>query len=168
MKSTTLLLAMIVFLTTANELQAEGGKSESRFLGTWRLVTTEATYRNGTKGPHPTLGPHGKAYLIYTPDHHMCAVLMNPGRPNWNSSSAATEPEAKSAVDGFYAYCGTFEVHEEEHYVVHNLEVALTPNDVGEHWRRSFRFSGDRLILRPMESNGDDIVDVTLTWERVH
>jgi hypothetical protein len=163
--STSSLLTVLMMFTTET-VTTQGTTPDSRFVGTWRLVSTQATFKDGTKGPIPYLGPRGKAYLIYTPDQHMCAVLMNPQRPLWSSAATPTEKEAKAAVDGFYAYCGTFEIQEKENIVVHRLEVALTPNDVGERWRRVYRFEGDTLILRPLEPD-PAFTGGALTWERV-
>ena len=100
---------------------------ESRFVGTWRLVSTEAMAADGTKGPIALLGGRGRAYLIYTPDRHVCAILMNPQRALWSSSMPSAN-EAKLALEGFYAYCGTFEVNAEDGYVTHHLEIASTPS----------------------------------------
>lgn len=165
MKSFTssLILALLCSATTA---VSHTPVADGRLLGTWRLVSTKATFVDGTKGPIPWLGQHGKAYLIYTPDQHMCVVPMNPERPMWNSASTATEREAKSALDGFYAYCGTFDVNDKEALVTHHAEIALAPNDVGGAWDRRFRFEGDRLILQPVEADASFASD-SLTWERV-
>lgn len=167
MKSFTSSLTLaLAFLCSEQTAVAQTPVADGRLVGTWRLVSTEATFKDGTKGPIPWLGPHGKAYLVYTPDRHMCVVLMNPERPMWSSSSTATEREAKSAVDGFYAYCGAFEVNDKEALVTHHAEIALTPNDVGEAWKRRFRFEGNRLILQPVEAD-PSFTSGSLTWERV-
>lgn len=159
--SLTLVLALGL-LCHADPAGAQTSGLDSRLAGTWRLVSTEATLPDGTKGPIPWLGPQGKAYLIYTADRHMCVALMNPQRPMWSSSDTPSEKEAKSAVDGFYAYCSAVEVNDKEAIVTHHVEIALAPNDVGEAFKRRFRFEGNRLILQPMEESG-----TSLTWERV-
>lgn len=166
MRVTVLPLLLTLVLSGTRIITAQTPAPDSRFAGTWRLVSTEATFKDGTKGPIPYLGPEGKAYLIYTPDRHMCAVLMNPRRPMWSSSSTPTEKEAKIAVDGFYSYCGTFEVNSKEDVVTHHVEIALTPNDVGQDWKRLFKFEGDRLILRPLEAD-PSFTSGSLTWARV-
>ena len=74
--------------------------------------------------------------------------------------------EAKLALEGFYAYCGTFEVNAEDGYVTHHLEIASTPNDVGRNLRRRFDFEGERLTLRPTETDSS-FTGGSLTWERV-
>lgn len=165
MKSGTSSLTLALWCSVQTAV-AQTPVADGRLVGTWRLVSTEVTFKDGTKGPIPYLGPHAKAYLVYTPDRHMCVVLMNPERPMWSSSSTATEREAKSAVDGFSAYCGTFEVNDQEALVTHHAEVALTPNDVGGAWKRRFRFEGNRLILQPVEVD-PPFTSRSLTWERV-
>lgn len=160
----SLLLALVVGST--QPATANPPAPDSLFVGTWRLVSTEITSKDGTKGPMALLGSQGQAYLIYTPDHHMCAVLMNPQRSMWSSRVTPTEKDAKNAVDGFYAYCGTFKVNTEEGSVTHHLELALSPNDVGQDLKRSYTFQGDRLILRPVETDSA-FSGGSLTWERV-
>jgi len=167
MKSVTSSFALATaLLCSVQTAVAQKQDADDRLVGTWRLVSTEVTYNNGTKGPIPYLGPNGKAYLVYTPDRHMCVALMNPDRPMWSSPSTVTEREAKSTVDGFSAYCGTFEVNAAEALVTHHAEIALTPNDVGGAWKRRFHFEGNQLILEPVELD-PPITSRSLTWERV-
>lgn len=166
MSLTFLSLALALIVGSPQAGTAKSPPLHSRFVGTWRLVSTETMSKDGTKGPIAFLGSQGQAYLIYTPDRHVCAVLMNPQRPMWSSRSTPTEKDAKDAVDGFYAYCGTFEVNAEGRFVTHHLELALSPNDVGRDWKRGFEFQRDRLILRPMETDSTFTAG-SLTWERV-
>ena len=98
MRLSTSSLLIVLMLFATETVTTQGTTPDSRFVGTWRLVSTQATFKDGTKGPIPYLGPQGKAYLIYTPDHHMCAVLMNPQRPLWSSAATPTEKEAKAAM----------------------------------------------------------------------
>ena len=45
--------------------------------------------------------------------------------------------------------------------MTHHVEGGLSPNMVGSDLKRSYEFSGNRLILKPVGQTG------VLTWERV-
>lgn len=134
-------------------------------IGTWRLVSTEQRMADGTVRPSPTYGPRGTGYLIYSADGRMCAMLMDPDRPRWKADDPTVE-ELRAGFDHFVSYCGRFEVHEEDGYVVHHVEMDLVPNNVGTELRRSVLLKGKTLKLRPAESRAG-ILEYTLTWERV-
>jgi hypothetical protein len=40
----------------------------SQIVGTWKLVSTEETMKNGTSRPFASFGPHAKGFLIYQRD----------------------------------------------------------------------------------------------------
>lgn len=166
-------LAVILCLTAhVGLLAAKEDKKEtaqSKFVGTWRLVSIAAQYPDGRILPDPDLGPGAKGYLMYDSSGHMCAQLMNPNRFDWRDADNATPQEAKSGVDGFVAYCGTYEVRENESVVIHHRELGLVPNSVGTSVARRFRFDGNRLILRALgKTHSGQQVGFTLTWERAN
>jgi len=117
----------------------------SRFLGTWKLVSTEDKLKDGTVRPHQGFGPHGTGYLMYEPDGHMCAVMTNPDRPRWDAPPTAAQKVA--AMDGLAAYCGRFEIDEP----------------------RAYRFEGNRLIFSSQATREDkpDVVRWSVVWEKV-
>jgi hypothetical protein len=77
--------------------------------------TSQPTLKNGKKAFDPALGPHGTGFLIYSPDGHLCAELMNPDRPAWNNNAQPTDKEKVFVFDGFFAYCGRYEIDAERH-----------------------------------------------------
>jgi Lipocalin-like domain len=113
--------------------------ARERFVGTWELVSTEYRYTDGTRRPYPDVGPHGKGYLMYGRDGRLCAQLMNPDRPAWKEAGHATEAEKISAFDGFFAYCGKYEVDEAKHVMIHLPEVASWPGLIGSKQPRPYR-----------------------------
>lgn len=66
----------------------------ARIVGTWALVSTEEHMADGSKRPYLDVGAHGKGYLIYTADGHMCAAGMNPDRPAWLDVNHPTREES--------------------------------------------------------------------------
>ena len=68
---------------------------------------------------------------MYTADGHMCAAGMNPDRPAWHDVDKPTETEKLRAMEGFFGYCGRYEIDTVNHAIYHYPEVALDPNFVG-------------------------------------
>src|SRR5271165_5829518 len=60
--------------------------------------------------PDDRFGPHARGYIMYEPDGHMCAEIMNPDRPAWKNPDKPTEEEKIAAFDGLIAYCGTYKL----------------------------------------------------------
>jgi hypothetical protein len=79
---------------------------------------------------------------------------------------AGTPNEKATAFDGYIAYGGTYTVNEPEHVVIHHVEVSMYPNWVGSDQRRTFAFSGGRLLLRAIDASGGPGTDARLVWER--
>jgi len=140
-----------------------------RFLGTWELVSTEYRYTDGTRRPYPDVGPHGKGYLMYALDGRMCAQLMNPDRPAWKEAGHPTDAEKISAFDGFFAYCGKYEVDEAKHVMTHLPDVASWPGFVGSKQPRPYAFSDSRdlLMFSGKERDEPGAESYSITWRKV-
>ena len=73
---------------------------------------------------------------------------------------------------GYGAYYGTYEVKEDQKLVIHHLEGALFPNEIGADNIRYYEFMGDRVRLiipdivngkvQPKSPNARSLV-----WERL-
>lgn len=99
---------------------------------------------------------------------HMCVTLASPNAPQWADPAKPTDAERVLTHKAMEAYCGTHEVHEKEHQVIHRPELAEWPHYIGSDQVRNFRFEGDRLILSLEETipNGG-FRRSRITWERV-
>jgi len=80
----------------------------------------------------------------------------------------STSAEAKSALDTYEAYFGTYEVDEARGTVTHHVEGSLLPNWTGSDQLRCYELSDDFLILSTAEIpySGTTLVG-RLTWKRV-
>jgi Lipocalin-like domain len=138
-----------------------------KFIGTWELVTSEFRTRDD-KITYP-LGEKAVGILMYDGGGRFAAQLMRPDRPKFASGDmrGSTPEEAKTAVDGYVAYFGTYQVDEKRGTVVHHVEASLFPNWLGQDQVRFFEFAADLLTLRtpPMLSGGQEITGV-LVWKR--
>lgn len=143
-----------------------------RIVGTWKLVSTEETLKDGTTRPFPAFGPHAEGFLMYQRDGYMCAVLSNPDRVQWaNRSHAttayATREEKAAAADGTFSYCGRYEIDVEQETIVHLPQVASDPGYVGSRQIRPYRFEGQRLIFSDVEQEDLAVARWKIVWEKV-
>lgn len=167
---TTLLGAVLAASVATSVVQGQEGLSDeaamARLVGVWTLVHWEETLKDGSTRGHPVTDGR----IIYTDIGQMCAVVMDPKRPKWQSPSPTPE-EALAGMDSgvFYAYCASAEVHADEGYALHHVFIDKIPNNVGVVRKRWFEFLGpDRIQLRidPAELR-DPVVKSELIWERV-
>jgi Lipocalin-like domain len=163
----TIALVLIACLLSCGAwAQASEVKIKQRLVGTWKVVGSQRMLKNGQKAFDPALGPHGVGFLIYSADGHMCAELMNPDRPSWKNPQP-TDPEKVSAYDGFFGYCGRYEIDGQNHLLVHLPEVSLRPTYVGTRQVRPFRFEGARLIFADKSSDDPQVESWEVVWEKV-
>src|SRR5262249_40233647 len=136
-----------------------------QFVGIWRLASWPQRLADGTTRQNRL----SVGYIIYTDTNHMCYVNMDPNRPKWKSERAPTEAEAMSGIMGFSAYCATVEIHANEGFVIHHVEIERSPNRIGIVRKRWFKFDGpNRVSLRiDTPELTPPVVESTLIWERV-
>jgi Lipocalin-like domain len=147
---------------------ADHASIRSQLVGTWELVSTEVRLRDGSTRSYPDTGPHGKGFLIYTADGHMCAQLMNPERPKWKDESPPTDDEKVSAFDGFSSYCGEYDVDESRSVVYHSPKTAWKPGWVGTKQRRPFTLRGDLLTFADKIANEPGVESYVIVWRKLH
>lgn len=174
----TKMLGALLLVVTSTGLLAQNHASTpakqedtsvaSRLRGTWRLVSYGTILPDGTLEPVPGFGPHPIGYLMYDATAHMCVSLANPDHPRWANPQKPTDAEKLHSYDVMFAYCGTYEVQEEKHRIVHRPEMASLPHFVGSDQLRLYRFEGNRLILTQQQATPTpDFHPHQVTWERV-
>jgi Lipocalin-like domain len=140
-----------------------------QLTGTWKLLSWKIEQADGEL-IDPPLGPDPSGWIMYHPAGHMCATLMRPDRLKFASSNLmeATPEEITAAFEGYISYCGSYEVNEQERFVIHRLELSWFPNLVGTEQKRHFELAGDRLTLKtpPLTLLGESQVH-RLVWERM-
>jgi len=136
-------------------------------VGTWRLVSATQHMADGTERPDPNVGAHALGYIIYTPTGQVCAMLGNRDRARWAIGDQPTQTEAMAIPENMVAYCGTYTVNEAGGFVLHHVELDLSPNRTGTDRKRFFTISGDRLVLRPAPPLPKGVQDWRVTWQRV-
>ncbi len=161
----TLLAVLLLATCPLAQSGAPAVPTVAQLIGSWRLVSVQVTLKDGTVKPDERFGPHARGYIMYAPEGHMCAEIMNPDRPAWKNSDKPTNEEKISSFDGFIAYCGTYKLDAARSTVTHYPEVAWNPPYVGSTQPRPFRIEGKRLIITPA-SEDPNVAKRVLTWER--
>ena len=135
-------------------------------MGTWKLISTEETTKDGTTRPFAAFGPHAKGFLMYQQDGYMSGELMNPDRPHVADPAHATPEERLAAAEGTFSYCGRYQIDVQEKWIVHLPEVATDPGYVGSRQVRPFSFDGRRLVLSDVEKNDPSVSRWKIVWEK--
>jgi hypothetical protein len=129
---------------------------ENNLTGTWRFISGMGKSDQGD-----VIYPYGEnlfGMLMYDPKGYMSAFLMDPDRPLFASGDMmnGTPEELEAAFEGFDAYCGTYNLDEENSTVIHHVQGAKFPNWVGTDQVRFYRLSGDtlRITAPPILAHG--------------
>ena len=141
-------------LASAQSSQSATPSEPPSIIGTWRVVSVETIRPNG-EALTDWLGQHPTGTIVYLPSGYMAVQIMRDPRPIIAGAGYenAKPAEKVTAMDGYYAYYGTYEVDASSGTVVHNIQASLRPNEVGIRYQRRFELIGDRLTLTTTPSN---------------
>ena len=129
-------------------------------LGAWRLVGWSLVYADG-RAPEYPLGEDAAGFLMYTPDGHVSATLMQKARP----SQAPASPAALAAAYAeSFAYAGRFSVLDDA--VFHTIEVAANPALIGITSTRNIELAGDTLALSGPDFGAGSPRSQRIVWQR--
>lgn len=167
-----LLCCLTAVLSQAQSVKPEAAPLGDKLIGAWRLVSIETIRPNG-EVIYPYYGKHPEGLLMYDRSGWMSVQIVSdpkPDIPNSNSRAAilAATPEQKArAIEGYYAYCGTWTVDPAGPTVTHHLRQSLYPGERGEDFVRQLSLEGQRLtLIAKVHEDGEDH-QRRLTWERV-
>jgi hypothetical protein len=106
------------------------GSVADGLVGTWRLVSVETKRPNGEL-IYPFYGKHPDGLLIYDRSGCMSVQIVSDPKPTVPLTSsresflAAPPKEKVTAVDGYYAYFGTWTVDPSGSTVTHHIQQSL-------------------------------------------
>jgi hypothetical protein len=136
-------------------------------VGAWRLKDFRIESSNGDVS-YP-FGESAKGILLYSRCGLMSAQLMRADRPQFASGDqqVGTEREFEEGFKNCVSYFGTYELHEDEGFVIHHVENSLFPNWEGAPQKRFFELKDNLLrISTPPLSWGNEQQVGLLVWER--
>lgn len=136
-------------------------------VGAWRLKAFRIESSNGEVS-YP-FGESAKGVLLYSRCGLVSAQLMSTDRPQFESDDqqVGTEKEFEEGFKNCISYFGTYELHDEEGFVIHHVENSLFPNWEGTPQKRFFELKDNTLrISTPPVSWGNEQKVGLLVWER--
>ena len=162
-----LLMAILLLAGSSLAQTATPAPTVDQLLGTWKLVSIEDTMKDGKVQPSAQFGPHPQGFIMYEPDGHMCATIVDGDRPAWKDPGKPTDAEKTKYYDTLISYFWTFKLDSATSTVTHYPSVAWTPAYVGSTQPRPFRLEGNKLIITAVRGISDPaIAKRTLVWER--
>src|SRR3981189_1457024 len=149
------LLALAVLMLGAGDARSKAmSDGAKRFVGVWRYVGTQIDGK-----PRPNRGANPKGFIFYTESGAMAAQIA-PDRDNKMAGHEPTPDEAKAALADYVSYFGTYTVDARAGTVTHHRQASVQPGPLTD-YVRSYKFTGDRLILRPVGTTQE------VVWERI-
>lgn len=146
--------------------------SAEQMVGAWRLLTIETIRANGGI-IYPFYGEHPQGLLIYDRSGWMSVQIVSDPKPTVPTSDtretflAAAPAEKATAIDGYYAYFGTWTVDTARSTVIHRINESLYPGERGENGIRKVVLSGHRLTLTANAHEMGEDHQRRLVWERI-
>lgn len=147
-------------------------KLQDQLAGTWRLVSIETIKPNG-EIIYPFYGKHPEGLLMYAKSGWMSVQIVSDPRPTVPTADsredflAAPVDQKAKAIDGYYAYFGTWTVDAAKSTVTHHIEQSLYPAERGENGTRHVILEGDRLTLTAKTHEMGEEHERKLVWHRI-
>jgi hypothetical protein len=156
----------------AQQAKPDAAPARDRLIGAWRLVSIETIRPNG-EIIYPFYGKHPEGLIVYDPSGWMSVQITSDPRPTVPQGSsreaflAAPTAEKVAAVEGYYAYCGTWTLDTSSSTVTHHIKQSLYPAERGEDGVRYYTFEADRLTLVAKTHEMGEDHQRKLVWQRL-
>ncbi len=166
-----LVLVAITRFVSAQQASRPSSMND-RLIGAWRLISVETRRANGEM-IYPYYGKHPEGILIYDRSGWMSVEIVSdpkPAVPTVSSREAflrASPAEKEKAIDGFYAYYGTWSLDPSGSTITHHIEQSLYPGERGEAGVRQSILDGNRLTLSAEAHEMGETHERILVWERI-
>ena len=154
---------------SAQILPAPDGNLAEFIQGVWWLLSRNDFTKDGEQKIDLVLGADPIGILTYA-ETHFAAQFMKRDRSDDNTvQQFSAGKNNTSAVGGYDAYFGTYEVNEQTGKVSHTLIGSITPSNIGLTVSRDIRANETELIiqLETTTTEGESIIR-TLIWKRIN
>ena len=136
-------------------------------IGTWRMLSRIDRDASGRPVDEPTLGSDPLALLFFDGAGNFGAQFMKRDRRVAVAAQVFTGQNNTTAIGGYDAYFGTYEVDDTSGDVQTRLVGALSPGHVGATMMRNMKVEKGQLVIQLTTTTSDNtLVHRTLTWER--
>lgn len=164
-----LLLSSIIYIGCSGDQKNPMYETEyGKFPGTWKLISRIDRDEKDSLRIEASLGKDPVVVLMYDSLGNMSVQAMKRTRSeNIPGDSSTTQAQNNSnTFSGYDAYFGSYKVDKEKEEIIHTIEGALYPGDIGKKLHRNYVFSGDTLRLSFLTANSTVPVIRTLTFLR--
>ena len=157
---------------SAQQAKPDAASVRDQLIGAWRLVSIETIRPNG-EIIYPYYGKHPDGLIVYDRSGWMSVQITSDPRPTVPQASSReaflAEPtsEKVAAVEGYYAYCGTWTLDTSSSTVTHHIKQSLIPGERGEDGVRHYVFEGDHLTLVAKTHEMGEDHEGKLVWQRL-
>jgi hypothetical protein len=109
---------------------------KDQLVGTWTLVSTVDTNKDGTKTDR--WGPSAKGLAIFDANGHYSFMIARTDMPKFavNNVNQGTAEENKAVMQGMIAFFGTWSVDEAKKTLITTVEAGSFPNFNGKSLNR--------------------------------
>lgn len=147
-------LGLLLTMVTTNA-HSKAASDRDRLVGTWRLVSVEATANGSVSYP---LGRAPSGLLVFTNSGHWAAELMGEAH-----AGNAGDPRVT-----YRAHFGTFTVDPGQRLLTLHRTGDLDRAGIDADTLRYYTFEGKRVVMRlpPERRQGVEVV-TRVTWERL-
>lgn len=156
----------------AQQAKPDAASARNQLIGAWRLVSIETIRPNG-EIIYPFYGKHPEGLIVYDASGWMSVQITSdprptvPGADSREAFLAAATTEKVAAVDGYYAYCGTWSLDPSKSTVTHHIKQSLYPAERGEDGVRYYTLEADRLTLMAKTHEMREDHQRKLVWQRL-
>jgi len=167
-----LILCLAIVLCNTSTTLAAGPATDQDLVGAWRLVSIETIRPNG-EVIYPFYGKHPEGLLIYDRSGWMYVQIVSDPKPTVPRSSSregflsASAEEKVAAMNGYYAYYGTWTFDVSAQTVIHHIQQSLSPGENGSDGVRRLLLKGNHLTHSAKTHEMGEDHERRLVWERV-
>ena len=150
-------------ITSQNKMEYENS-----IEGVWWLLSREDFTYDNEKRIDPTLGPNPYGILVYA-NGHFAAQFMKRDRSNKKDEPIYKKGQNNTtAIGGYDAYFGTYEVDKKTGQVAHTLVGSLAPENIGIKVERTLNVINNQLQIK-LETTTleEENIMRTLIWKRI-
>src|SRR5215467_1745484 len=121
---------------------------ENQIQGTWWLLSREDRTKDGQRRIDPILGSDPIAILVYANRHFAAQFMKRERNADAMTQATGAGQNNTSAIGGYDAYFGTYQVNEGTNKVAHTLVGSINPANIGMTVYRDLQVDGDQLVIQ--------------------
>jgi hypothetical protein len=167
LRKLAIVIVLCLFVAASVSAQQEAGYLKKQIVGTWMLVSAEATNVDGSK--FLPFGPTPSGMAVFDGNGHVVMLNMSSTLPKFatNNRATGTPEENKAIVTGSLGLFGTYTINETENAVAWRIEACTFPNWVGQEQKRPITLltAEELRYINPAPTVGGP--SMLFVWKRV-